>query len=152
MLPRRRWLHWQFCWKFWFKHWELRFLAHIVRVFHYFDGHPLHYLYSKGVPRIHFQILTGADAPVAPVLNAALNCVRIQLIVITMVYISQYFFQGNAYGYAYGSSRRSQGGYYRGREEAQAEDTRLKNLIRDTRETMNNTRQFWTKLPYDLCR
>ena len=70
----------------------------------------------------------------------------------TMVYIFQYFFQGNAYGYAYGSSRRSQGGYYRGREEAQAEDTRLKNLIRDTREAMNNTRQFWTKLPYDLCR
>ena len=62
-------------------------------------------------------------------------------------------FQGNAYGYAYGTSgRRSQGGYHRGREEAQVEDTRLKNLIRDTKNAMNNTRQFWTQLPYELCR
>jgi len=61
--------------------------------------------------------------------------------------------QGNAYGYAYGNSgRRSQGGYHRGREEAQVEDTRLKNLIRDTKNAMNNTRQFWTQLPYELCR
>jgi len=60
--------------------------------------------------------------------------------------------QGNAYGYAYGNSgnRRSQS-YYRGREEA-VEDTRLKNLIRDTRVDMNNTRHFWTQLPYSLCR
>ena len=64
-----------------------------------------------------------------------------------------FFFQGNAYGYAYGNSgRRSQGGYHRGREEAQVEDTRLKNLIRDTKNAMNNTRQFWTQLPYELCR
>ena len=67
--------------------------------------------------------------------------------------MNTFFFQGNAYGYAYGNSgRRSQGGYHRGREEAQVEDTRLKNLIRDTKNAMNNTRQFWTQLPYELCR
>ena len=32
------------------------------------------------------------------------------------------------------------------------DDTRLKNLIRDIRSSMNETRDFWTKLPYDLCK
>ena len=49
-------------------------MARIVRLFHYFDAHPLHYVYSGGVQCTHFQILTGADAPVAPVLTAALIC------------------------------------------------------------------------------
>ena len=49
------------------------FLVHIFGLLHCFDAHPLHYLYSSGVQCIHFQILTGVGAPVAPVLNAALN-------------------------------------------------------------------------------
>lgn len=58
----------------------------------------------------------------------------------------------NAYGYAYGRSRSgSHQNYYRSRSEAD-NDTRLKNLVRDIRTSLNNTRNFWIKLPYDVCR
>ena len=58
----------------------------------------------------------------------------------------------NAYGYAYGRSRSgSHQNYYRSRSEAE-NDTRLKNLVRDIRTSLNNTRNFWIKLPYDVCR
>jgi glypican 6 len=31
------------------------------------------------------------------------------------------------------------------------EDTRLKNLIREIRETVGNAKRFWSKLPYSMC-
>lgn len=65
-----------------------------------------------------------------------------------------------SYGYAYSNGgRRSQGS--RGGSGSQdspisalesKQDTRLKNLIRETRLAINNTRSFWTQLPYELCR
>ena len=62
------------------------------------------------------------------------------------------FLQVTSYGYAYGRSRSgSHQNYYRSRSEAD-NDTRLKNLVRDIRTSLNNTRNFWTKLPYDVCK
>merc|ERR1719414_43164 len=60
--------------------------------------------------------------------------------------------QSTSYGYAYGRGRSgSHQNYYRNRNEAE-NDTRLKNLVRDIRTSLNNTRNFWIKLPYDVCR
>ena len=62
-------------------------------------------------------------------------------------------FQAN-YGHAYNDQRRSQT-RNRGRPHNEAgsdEDTRLKNLIRDIRSSSNETKDFWTKLPFELCK
>ncbi len=62
----------------------------------------------------------------------------------------------SSYGYAYGSRGKSQQRFHssnsRGRGGQNSEDTRLKTLIRDIRTELNDTRQFWTELPYDYCR
>ena len=75
------------------------------------------------------------------------------VVVITTAYYRLIsFFQSTSYGYAYGRGRSgSHQNYYRSRNEAE-NDTRLKNLVRDIRTSLNNTRNFWIKLPYDVCR
>ena len=60
----------------------------------------------------------------------------------------------NSYGYAYGSSssRGSNRNQYRQRQNEAEDDSQLKKLIREIRSSINETRQFWTKLPYVLCK
>ena len=57
----------------------------------------------------------------------------------------------NSYGYAYGSSSRSRGNYRKNNKDKD-EDTQMKKLIREIRSSLNDTREFWTKLPYALCK
>merc|ERR1719510_2143051 len=59
--------------------------------------------------------------------------------------------QVNSYGYAYGSSSRSRGNYRKNNKDKD-EDTQMKKLIREIRSSLNDTREFWTKLPYALCK
>ena len=60
-------------------------------------------------------------------------------------------FQVNSYGYAYGSSR-SRGNQYQRKQNEADDDTQLKKLIREIRISLNDTREFWSKLPYSLCK
>ena len=65
--------------------------------------------------------------------------------------LSIQIFQVNSYGYAYGSSR-SRGNQYQRKQNEADDDTQLKKLIREIRSSLNDTREFWSKLPYSLCK
>ena len=71
------------------------------------------------------------------------------------IFASQFQSHGgaNSYGYAYGSSSRgSNRNQYRQRQNEAEDDSQLKKLIREIRSSINETREFWTKLPYVLCK
>ena len=73
----------------------------------------------------------------------------------TLIFASQFQSHGgaNSYGYAYGSSSRgSNRNQYRQRQNEAEDDSQLKKLIREIRSSINETREFWTKLPYVLCK
>ena len=65
-----------------------------------------------------------------------------------------YKLQVNSYGYAYGSTSSSSRnrGNFRKNNKDKDEDTQMKKLIREIRLSLNDTREFWTKLPYTLCK
>ena len=77
------------------------------------------------------------------------------VVVQTLIFASQFQSHGgaNSYGYAYGSSSRgSNRNQYRQRQNEAEDDSQLKKLIREIRSSINETREFWTKLPYVLCK
>lgn len=56
------------------------------------------------------------------------------------------------YGYAYGhSSRRTHQRSRNSQNSGGEADTKLKSLIKDTRSSVNDTRGYWSKLPYIIC-
>jgi hypothetical protein len=73
--------------------------------------------------------------------------------------------QTNSYGYAYGSNQRGRNNTNRNNGGSRGEaaggasvqagggkETRLKGLIKDIRSTVNETKDFWIRLPYQLCK